>query len=1172
MAVRFVVGRAGSGKTWRCLEAIRARLCEDAAGGNKLLLLVPEQASFQMERAVIETPEISGYTRCEVLSFQRLAYRIFSHTGADPRRADQTIGSLGRLMVIRKLIDRDRRRLQLLGKVGDKPGLVKQLADNIDELIREKIEPELLADMADRCRGDNPLGSAKLGDLARIYQGYLDYLIDDRIDPAQYLNLAAERLDHCDWLDGAEVWVDGFAGFTQQEYELLVKLAGKAADTEITMLVDPSASAVEVDSYPGESYSLFARTERTLVQLRNMFNQAGVGIGGVVRLEASSFAKATEDKLPASRYLAPQLARLEGRLFNSRPGEEPLPVRPEVIQVVELSDRRVEVDAAVAEIERLTRQADPPMRYRDIAVIVRDLGAYHDLLSSAMRAHDIAYFIDRREPTTHHALIELVRGFLAVAADDCQLDSVRLLLKTGLIGLSNEESDLLENYLLAHGIDGVMVWKESWDYTRFFKQRGRDSKLSDAQQAVLVEVNRIREKFLGAVMSWLDTTDSHPRAEGRQWAQSLYACLEHLEVGAKLYEWADAAEADGRSDLADQHRQVWIDFVELLDEFVRALGGETMDIQTFRQTIESALAEFNLGLAPPTLDQVLVGAIERSRHPPVRAVLILGFDENHFPMIRSEDPLLGEPERELFESAGVKFGSTRRRQLIEERMLAYIALTRASERIWISCPRNDSEGRPIQPSPYLGDLLSALPGLEVERVGEPRAQRSKLWISRVAELGGRLAVEFRYRSRLEDETDAEVRAFWNALYDSVRGREDWGRTLARSMGGLKYKNVAELEEGAIEKSLPSTFSASVSRLERFAACPFAHFVEYTLGLQPRVEADLAEVDLGTLCHAILEKFVAGLNRQERRLADLEDDDIAERIDTVAGEVVNELGGEMLLDRPRNAYLCDRTRGHLGRVTRWQRDAARAGRFRSIAVEYPFGFSGDSAAPLTLKTPKGRTVYLRGYIDRVDIAELGNELIGTVIDYKRTTDKRLDLTEVYHGLALQLVGYLLALQQTGESLTGREIRPVAAFYLPLLESYTTVAHPSERKKTGYKWRGIADFSSLSALDSTVEPGKSSQFMSAAVTNKGEPYANSDLVRPEQLKALMRYVGLRMGELADGILDGDISVSPYRLRRRMPCSYCPYKSVCRYEIEAQLPRLLESMGKADVLKSAGEGCDG
>jgi len=1156
MSVRFVVGRAGSGKTWRCLEAIRARLGENAAVGNKLLLLVPEQASFQMERALIETPEITGYTRCEVLSFRRLAYQIFAQTGADPRRSDRTIGPLGRMMAIRRLIRREKARLQLLDRVSDKPGLLKQVAAALDELMREDLEPQTLAEMAQRSQRDNPLGAAKLADLSRLYQAYLDYLIDDRIDPAQYLNLAAERLGRCNWLAGAEVWVDGFAGFTHQEYVLLARLARHVGSMEITMLVDPQASAIEAVELPALSYSLFARTERTLVRLRREFKAAGLEPGDPVRLAAG----------PGPRFAAPELAGLERHLFSSRPPDTRVAAPPAAVRVLELPDRRAEVEAAVAEIQRLTREPDPPLRYRDIAVIVRDLTAYHDLLSAALRCHGIGCFIDRRQPTTHHPLVELVRALLAVATDDCRLDSVRLTLKTGLLPLSAEDADRLENYLLAHGIAGRSGWDQPWHYTRFFQHKDQDDQLTGAQRAQLAAINETRRQWLTAVGPWLDAVARYHEEPGRTWAEALFGGLERMDVGRRLHTWADSAEADGRSDEADCHRQVWVDFVELLDEFIRALGPEPMRIEEFRETIEAGLAQFDLGLAPPTLDQVLVGAIERSRHPPVRAALILGFDEHHFPFKRSEDPLLGDQEREWLESAGAQIGPSRRRQLVDERMLAYIALTRASERLWISYPRTEVDGKPVQPSPYLDEVLSAVPGLEVEPVGDPRAQRCPLWLTRVGELGGRLASEFRYRPAAHQEPAPESRAFWNTLYEAARQRDDWRQTLARSLAGLKYQNVARLAPGIMDDAVDSPFLASVSRLERFAACPFAHFAEYPLGLEPRAEADLGHIDLGKLCHAILESFVEQLTQGEQRLADLEDDDIAERIDAVARQVGPQLAGDMMLAEARNAYLFDRSRGHLRRVTRWQRDAARAGRYRPCAVEYPFGYSGYPAAPLTLSTPGGRTILLRGRIDRVDIAELGSELLGAVIDYKRTTERRLDLTEVYHGLALQLVGYLLALKQTGQSLTGRPIRPVAALYLPLLEPYQAVAHPSREKKTTYKWRGLVDASALETLDETVEPGQWSNYLSAWISKKtGEPHAKSDLARRDQLSALMAHVGRRMGELADQLLDGNIKVEPYRLRRRMPCTYCQYRPVCRYEIETQPPRTLEPFSsKAEVLQ--------
>lgn len=1155
MAVRFVLGRAGSGKTFRCLEAVRARLREDAAEGHRLLLLVPEQASFQMERALIETPDIPGYSRCEVVSFQRLAFRIFTETGADPRRSDETIGSLGRLMLIRRLIRREKSELRVLGRVADKPGLIKQVAASIEELMRENVAPETLAELAGAAEAEDPLGAAKLADLQRLYHAYLGALQNDRLDPAQYLNLAADRLDGCPWLNGAEVWVDGFAGFSAQEYRLLLGLAKRARSMEITLLVDPGTTALFTESLPPLSWSLFSRTERTLVRLRREIKAAGLPLAEPAKLPDSG----------RTRFGTDALSALEQHLFMPASARRHPPVRPDgAVSIWELPDRRCEVDAVIAEIERLRREADPPMRYRDMAVIVRDLAAYHDLLSAALRAHGIPCFIDRRLPTTQHPLIELVRGLLAIAVEDCRLEAVRLVLKTGLLPVAARAADLLENYVLAHGISGRAVWDQPWHYTRIFRHKGEGEELSSAQREILEQVNHAREAWQGALGGWLKVAVGDREEPGQRWAEALFGCLQHLAAGTRLYAWADEAEAAGRHDEADAHRQVWTDFVTLLDEFVRALGAEPMRLAEFRETMEAGLAEFNLGLAPATLDQVLVGAIERSRHPPVRAVLMLGFDERHFPLRRSEDPLLGDREREALNGAGMEVSASRGQQLLDERMLAYIALTRASERLIISYPRAEADGKPVGPSPYLRDVLAALPGVAVTRCGDARAERLPEWLTRVGELGARLAREFRYRGEAGEDGDPQRRAFWNALYEAARRQPDWQARLGRALAGLKYQNAAKLEAGLIDRAVEKPFAASVSRLERFAACPYSHYLEYLLRLEPRIESDMGDVDLGLVCHAILEKFIGGLAERGERLADLEDDAIAAGIDAASKEIIPRISDDMMIAEARNAFLVDRSHAHLRRVLRWQRESARAGAFRPYKVEYPFGYKRPGCPEFKMTTPAGRTIYLRGKIDRVDIADHGGELLGVVIDYKRTTSRTLDLAKTFHGLTLQLVGYLLAVKAAGRTLAGRTVKPIAALYLPLLEPYQTVPHPAEQKRVSYQWRGIADASAIKALDADVGPGGASKYLAVRLTRCGEPYANCDAARSDHFAALMTHVGRQIGALADRLLDGDITISPYRLRRAMPCSFCMYKPVCRYEIETQPPRTLVSLRKQDVFE--------
>ena len=183
-----------------------------------------------------------------------------------------------------------------------------------------------------------------------------------------------------------------------------------------------------------------------------------------------------------------------------------------------------------------------------------------------------------------------------------------------------------------------------------------------------------------------------------------------------------------------------------------------------------------------------------------------------------------------------------------------------------------------------------------------------------------------------------------------------------ALAGLSYANAASLEPGLAQKVIGPRLKASVSRLELFAACHFAHYVEYFLRLEPRIEADIRDVDIGTLCHAILEKFIGALAAANRGLAELEDDEIGAGVDSAVNDVLPRMADDLMLGEARNSFLLSRGREHLRRVLRWQRNSARVTDCRPYRVEYAFGYADIGPGRLKLVTPKGREVYLRGRID------------------------------------------------------------------------------------------------------------------------------------------------------------------------------------------------------------------
>ncbi len=1152
MPFRFVIGRAGTGKTRHCVEAVRERLRREPVEGPRLVLLVPEQASLQMERTILAGDGVRGSHRAEVLSFQRLAFRLVESAGGVVRQA---ISEPARAMVLRHVVQRLSPSLRYYRHVERFGGFAEQMGRTIAELLEERVSPDDLDRAARLAPADDPLQGTRLDDLRIIYSAYLEHLGAERLDPSQYLEVARALLPKAAWLAGAEVWVDGFASMSQQETLTLIELCRIATHVDMTMLDDPAFSTAAGDETDADR--LFGRTRRTWQMLHTRLAAAGIPVLEPLRL--------MPDQPPRFRS-SMALAALEQRLFRADGGSgaETADAPPDV-EIAELPTRRIEVDYAVARVLAWVSDPRRGCRFRDIAIIVRDLGPYHDLLTSALSARHVPFFIDRRRPIGHHPLIELLRAAVSAAESDCSLESMRLLIKTGLLppvdaapsrGSPSEAGlDELENYLLAHGVAGTASWRREWRFGAVDIPAGGPaagaSPREAARQALRVterqRVNRTRARLLALLEPWLAEAAGAQRPTGGAWVAAVRSLLDRLGVASALEHWAGEAEADGDLDQAEEHRQVWRDVHAFLDDLAFALRETALSAGEMAQVLEAGLSQLTLGLAPPHVDQVLVGSIERSRHPDLKAVVVLGVNDGFFPSVAQEETILGDDDRTLLSSAGLTVAPPSRQRTLDEPLLTYIAVTRASEALLLTCAAADDRGRELRPSPHLAAVAAAAPAVRHTRPEDP-ARRRVMWdVLGPSDALRRLAMEFRERPASGDDVKP-VRARWNALYESIRS-EPAMPVVMRGFGAVR---PARLSSASVWRLVPDALHTSISRLEDQASCPFKHFAIHTLDLQERREAALKPVDVGKVHHAILEDFIRGLTDEDRELARLSDTDLLRHLEVSAGRVSAALPREGLLAQAREAYVLDRSRNRLARVVRAQRALAAAGQARPRWAELSFGLGEQGLEALEITTPGGRRLRLRGVMDRVDVAEEGGEALGVVVDYKLTSGKRLALTEVYHGLSLQLIAYLIVLKERGESLAGRAVRPIAAFYVSLTPKYVKVEHPSAKlnEKKGvlgaHQPRGLINAQALSVLEKDFAGGHSRWFN--LMRTKDGQIGNadrSDGVERDDFEHVLAHVRRKLGALADSVLDGRIEVLPYRLNGQSPCRWCPMLAVCRFD---------------------------
>lgn len=1154
MSVRFVIGRAGAGKTRHCLAALQQALIRDPTAGPRLVLLVPEQASLQMERALLSGP-VRATARAEVLSFRRLALRILQTAGRAPRDA---LSPAARAMVLRRIVGRISARLRYYRRVDRLAGFFEHIGRAIAELIEENVSPADLRASGAVTEDETGRGD-KLADIAAIYAEYLDYLGVTRLDPSQYLQLAREALPRCPTYQNARFWIDGFAGFTGQELALLADLGRRGCDMDVTLLIDPD-EFTGIDASAGvDPTSLFARPLRTCLRLRQLLADTGCAIDEPLLLRPA--------KPP--RFLASaDLARLEsGMVRPALAGDSAAPASSDVAVAV-LPDRRAEVAYAVAQVCALVQRSADPLRYRDVAIICRDLTAYHDLLSAALEERGVPYFIDRRRGLAHHPLVEFIRCVADIGATRAALEPLRLLIKTDLLTLDAAAADALENYILAHGITGPEAWATDWAFPVQPSRSRSDPR--DAER--LRAINAARLRVVGVLGELLFPPEA-PRT-GRTWASALRALCARADVSATVAKWCTRAEDDGEVERAAEHRQALDAVTAFLDDLANALPEEPLDAGELVDIIEAGLAELTLGLIPPTVDQVLVGSIERSRHPDIKVAIVLGFNDGIFPSRASEDVVLNDEDREVLAKSDVRVGVTRKQRLLDERLLAYIAVTRPSHRLLITSAAADECGKPLRPSPFLGDLQRALPGTGIRRIEDP-ARAGALWpIWSPGDLASAITLEFSRRVA-DAPVDDDRRRLWNDLYAISRVSDRARPALARAVGSLAFRNEALLKPASVDALISAPYTASVSELEAYASCPFQRFCRYGLRLETRREADLRPTDVGTVHHAILEAYLNECLASGERFTDVSEADVLPRLERCAGRIAADLEQQGEISSARDAYLVARSARDLSHVVSSQRRVAARGSFVPRAAEKSYGVDGpESLEALEIDTPQGRRVRIRGVIDRVDLAEVGDELVGVVVDYKRTRDKRLDLARVWHGLSLQLLGYLLALAERGHTLAGRKIIPVGAFYVSLLRKYKSVDHPEDCGELAapeeFIPRGVFDESRMQLLETDAPAQGWARLYKIYRKSDGSlgHIGSSDAADSAEFQALLAHTRARLGALADGVLDGDVSVSPYRLKNFSPCAWCDMRSVCRFEFGDSGMRQLEALPRSEVLKRVSE----
>jgi ATP-dependent helicase/nuclease subunit B len=821
---------------------------------------------------------------------------------------------------------------------------------------------------------------------------------------------------------------------------------------------------------------------------------------------------------------------------------------------------------------------------------------YQELAATVFADYGIPVFIDSKRSVMHHPLIELIRSALETVQRDWAYEPVFRYLKSDLAKVSRAKVDILENYILAHGIRGKSWAGEAdWTYRRRYTL-GEDTDISEQEAGKLALINKARRRAAGDLLKFTEVVKGAKTAG--EFTTALCQLLEDMKVARKLERWSRTAEKAGKLEKAREHIQLWGKVMELFDEVVEALGDEQLSLESYQGVLDAGLESLRLGLIPPGLDQVIMGSLDRSRNPShVRAVFLLGASDGVLPARPSSDGIFSDQERELLEAAGVKLAAGGRRRVFDEQFLVYTALTRAGEQLWVSYPLTDTEGRTIAPSQIIFIIKELIPQME-ERVCllEPVREAGAIGVGTIADgtksdgaiaeaaiadgtivdgaiaNGGVGAIEVRgigdrefivqpnltlayLISRLRElKAGRNIHPVWLAVYNWFMLDDERKEYAHKLLGGLFCLNRENNLSLANSRSIYGhTLRSGVSRLEKFRSCPFAHFAYYGLGLRERAMFKLAAPDMGEFFHAALKGFAQRLQEECLDWGQLSREECLRICGEVVDGLVPQLQSEILLSTKRLRYLTRKLKQIVQRAVLVLAEHARRSKFRPVGLELAFG-GEEGLPPVRLKLADGTNLELTGRIDRVDMAVSSAEKIYLrVIDYK-SGETKISLPEIYHGLRLQLLTYLHVVLTYSKLLTGREGLPGGIFYF--LVKDPTISHqgPLDRELVEQavlkklKMRGLllAEKEVLQLMDNQVENG-TSHLIPAGLKKDGSFRSDSQVVTAQQFSLLRKHLEGLLTQTGQAILAGEINIVPYRDKLVTACSYCAYKPVCRFDLQ-------------------------
>ena len=1088
--MNIIYGRSGSGKS----EYIYNKIKSEQETAPKTYIITPEQFSFTAEKKLLETLDEGATTKVEVLSFERMAYRVLQETFGGNLK---NIGKSGKAMVVSSLLDEAQKELNFLGKNLENIDLI---LTQITEFKKHGITASMLKEKMDNTK-DTYL-KLKIKDMYTIYSMFEDRLKDNYIDENDLLKLLEQNIESSHLFDNCLFYIDEFAGFTKQEYNVIQVLDRIAKDIYVTVCTDDLRV---IKSPEADIFYDNKQTVQTLKQIADIKNE--------IHVESSY------------RFKNEELKHLEKNIFD-------LPYKPynkdvENIKLIIAKNQYEEIENVAREISKLVRKEG--YRYRDIGVITKNLEDYSSLCKAIFSEYEIPVFIDEKKDITSDIFVKYVLAILDIFAKNWSYEAVFNYLKSGIVKIDRLYE--LENYCIKWNIKGSKWYEKPWNF-------GEEDTFEAEQKEVITPLLEFRKN--------LSSKNSADKI-----SEELYKFIVKNASENNKNNISQVAENQMSNKPFTEEPTINVDsynaVIDVIDEIADLFKDVKMSFDTYAKLLKTGIQVKEIGQIPQTQDKVTVGDVNRSKTHKVRAIFIIGVNDGVFPSVPSSEGFFNDRDRENLKEEGIELAKGTIEKMYEENFNIYKAFSTAEEKLYISYPASDVDDKPLRKSTVISKIRKIFPKLR-ESTFVDNEILSKEKLDATEKFANSKETEMNIYTK--EVTFSELLSHinnmngsWYEVYQWYKNNPQYSYRLEKALEGLEYTNLPEkISKNNVQKLYGDTLHTTVSRLEQYKSCEFSYYLKYGLKLSSKEKMDIKPVDTGSFMHDVVDTFF----KENESIKEISDEELKQILDKIIEEK---------LSLPRN-YIFTATAKYRNLVRRLKKvifysmkyivQSLKNSEFDVMQTELEFG--NNTYPPIEMTLDDGKRVSITGKIDRIDIAKAPNGKYIRIIDYKSST-KDIELNKVIAGLQLQLLTYVDAITQKEEA------EPAGALYFSLIEPKLASAKKEMSKeeieqiiKKNYKMNGLvlADINIIKMMDKNLQTGKS-EIIPVELNNSGEiNYKNSKTVTKEEFENLQKYTIKLIKQISKEILDGNIDLKPYYAvnNKKTPCSYCEYKSICQF----------------------------